>query len=571
MSSNGKRVTVGAAAAKRVGGDKLPASPEPPQHVEDSELSNMSEVIALVAERDPAQLDQLRDILSKAGIKKIHAYGELAPCRDLLKTVSPDMIVVGDDLAAGVFDFVREIRHGQIGANPFVLITTLIDPHHVSAVKSAMQAGTDDIIVKPVKPDQLLNRLKRITIHRQAFVVTSDYLGPDRRLKARPSQIRRISVLNTMLDKTSGKHVELEDVTAGVEDSMNDVLEARLDSHGYRLGFVCNLLIEAYQSNNITPDVEQKLHVLVDVLKDAAKTAERLGETELAVICGSLASQVEGIASRYQNPTEKDLVLIRKLTRAVLSAINPKANTEKLQKDAEIAAQNYQQRQRDTFKQAQEIKRQPKEASVAPVDEPVIEIMTLSRGQQLFKQGDPANAAYVVASGSVAVFREIDGHRIPVARIRKGEFFGEMAIIDGTPRRSTAIALEDTTLSLISRQSIDTKMESADPMVQGLMKLLIDSLRKAPEHYSPLPRNALDAAKMIKHEANEILAYASLKDTPPDYARAIEEGSRGLSLLVDEIYALTEECSHQDRRTAALPTAAELHSAHAQQAPHRET
>ena len=237
MSKSGGRITVGQAAAHGLDKSAQSAVKTSHKHVlADLDPSTMAEVVALVAERDAQALAELRQILSRAGIRKIHAFGDLESCRNLIHTVSPDIIIHGDDLAQDVFDFVRDIRHSKIGLNPFVLITTLIVPEHVAAVKLAMQAGTDDIIVKPVKAEQLLNRLRRITVSRQSFVVTSDYLGPDRRLKARPSQIRRIAVLNTMLDKTNGKTVRPEDVAVAVETSMNDVLEARLDSHGYRLG-----------------------------------------------------------------------------------------------------------------------------------------------------------------------------------------------------------------------------------------------------------------------------------------------------------------------------------------------
>ncbi len=101
-----------------------------------------------------------------------------------------------------------------------------------------------------------------------------------------------------MLEKASGKDVSTEEVTAAVDGSMTEVFHARLDSHGYRLGFVSNLLTEAYDKNEIDQSVQENLKVLVDVLRDAAKTAERVNERELGVLCGSLSKEVEAIAER---------------------------------------------------------------------------------------------------------------------------------------------------------------------------------------------------------------------------------------------------------------------------------
>ena len=285
------------------------------------DLQQMDRVVAFIGEPDDGARKELRQILNHAGLKQVSAHASLANLRAMMAQLSPDLIILADDLDPGVFDFIRDIRHNRLGANPFVLITTLVAPDHADAVKAAMQAGTDDIIIKPVKEEQLLQRLKRVTVNRAAFVVTSDYLGPERRAKNRPSTIRRINVLNTMMEKANGKDVGMEHIREAVDGSMNEVLQARLDSHGYRLGFVCNLILEAYESKTVTEDVHAKLNVLVDLLRDAAKTAERLEDRQLALLCGSLSKDVYLISEHYTEPTQRDIDLIQKLSRAVVSAV----------------------------------------------------------------------------------------------------------------------------------------------------------------------------------------------------------------------------------------------------------
>jgi len=106
------------------------------------------------------------------------------------------------------------------------------------------------------------------------------------------------------------------DLARGVEHCMNDVMAAKLDSHGMRLGYVCNLILKAYEEKNVKKEVEENLLVLVGVLEDASKTAKGIGETEMATLCIDLARQVEELAEKYENPEDKDLALIRKLTKA---------------------------------------------------------------------------------------------------------------------------------------------------------------------------------------------------------------------------------------------------------------
>lgn len=519
----------------------------------DFDLQSLDKVVAFIGESDDQVRKELRQILNHAGVKQVSAHSNLANLKKLMAAVAPDLLIIGDDLDPHVFDFIRDIRHNKVGSNPFLLITTLIAPDHIDAVKRAMQSGTDDIIIKPVKEEQLLQRLKRMTVNRAAFVVTSDYLGPDRRAKNRPSAIRRINVLNTMLEKANGKDVDNTAIMEAVDGSMNEVLQARLDSHGYRLGFVCNLILEAYQTNTITEDIQTKLTVLVDLLRDAAKTAERLEERELALLCGSLSRDVATIAEHYTSPTPKDIDLIQKLSRAVVSAVKPRTPPDKLEQETRQAAQTYQQRERTGFGETSEIHRSPGEPPVVAMDEPIIEILPLAKGQFLFRQGDPPTSAYILNSGAIAIFKEVDGKRIPVARVKKGEFFGEMAIIDSRPRRNSAMALEDCTLSLVSKDMIEEKLAASDPLVRTVLHMLSNSLRMVHDAYAPKGRSITDSVRDIREQARHIKSYLEAI-AEPSIRKESTEIARKVGAMTEDLAKLIESVPDLDRRTPAIPT-----------------
>ncbi|TAL02839.1 MAG: cyclic nucleotide-binding domain-containing protein [Rhodospirillaceae bacterium] len=519
---------------------------------------SLEKVVAFIGERDDQTRKELHQILTRAGVKMVSAQDNLPGLIALIGKIAPDLIMVGDDLDPKIFDFIRDIRHNKLGTNPFVLVTTLVAPERAEAVKRALQSGTDDIIVKPVKEDQLLQRLRRVTLNRQAFVVTSDYLGPDRRGKGRPSKIRRINVLNTMLEKASGQTVDAETMRVAVDNSMNEVLHGRLDSHGYRLSFVCDLIIGAYESKNVTPEVREKLLVLVDVLKDAARTAHRLKETELAILCGSLTKQVLAIADHYETPTDADMELLHKINKAVVAAVKPRASAEQLQQEAEEGAKAYQQRDREEFASGADIQRSANEPPVDMVDEPVIEILPLPKGKYLFRQGDPATAAYIVTSGVIAIYKEKDGQRLPIAKVRKGEFFGEMAIVDGTQRRASAFALEDSTLSLVAKDMIEQKMSDSDPLVRSVVQMLINSLRMVHDVYTPKSRHVSDSVREIKEQVATIVGYVESPTAPAGLKGEGASVAAQLKAVTDEMVNLIERHPDLDPRTPALPADQEL-------------
>jgi len=70
--------------------------------------------------------------------------------------------------------------------------------------------------------------------------------------------------------------------------------------------------------------------------------------------------------------------------------------------------------------------------------------------ETIFMEGDPGDAMYIIKNGVVKIFKETKNRRKFIALTSAGEFFGEMALIDGSPRSATVIADADTDLLMIS-------------------------------------------------------------------------------------------------------------------------
>ena len=277
----------------------------------------MGDVDIYLGEPNEQIRESMRSMLRGEGLRRTRTFGRIDDLLNALKESSPDLLVLADDMAPNIFEIVRDIRHFRFGRNPFVMITMMITPDKDVNTKKAILAGADDIMIKPCAPGRLMERVNHFTFNRLPFIVTTDYVGPERRKTTdRPSAIKQLNVVNTMKDKGEGRKMSQAQLARAIELNMTDVMAARLDSHGLKLGWVCNHILKAYEEKRVDKEVEERLLILVSVLEDAGRTAKSIGQPEMATICTQLAREVEEMAERYENPTDHELGTLRKLTKA---------------------------------------------------------------------------------------------------------------------------------------------------------------------------------------------------------------------------------------------------------------
>lgn len=101
------------------------------------------------------------------------------------------------------------------------------------------------------------------------------------------------------------------------------------------------------------------------------------------------------------------------------------------------------------------------------------------RGETIFFEDDPGEALFIVQSGDVKIYRIAeDGREKTLALLGPGEFFGEMALVDGGPRSAIAQALSKTVLYVLHRSDFHKLIASNPSMSLGIIKVLSHRLRQ---------------------------------------------------------------------------------------------
>ncbi len=113
----------------------------------------------------------------------------------------------------------------------------------------------------------------------------------------------------------------------------------------------------------------------------------------------------------------------------------------------------------------------------------------LSRGQQLFREGAPADCAFAIASGSFSLTRgQVDGGVEVVDTVGRGTLLSELAMISFVERKFTATAEEDSEVIRINRPLFRRMMEEYPEVavvVEARIKDNLQTMIRAMQRLAP--------------------------------------------------------------------------------------
>ncbi len=111
-------------------------------------------------------------------------------------------------------------------------------------------------------------------------------------------------------------------------------------------------------------------------------------------------------------------------------------------------------------------------------------------GETIMREGEPGYCAYMIESGQVEIVVTRNGQPLQLGTRGPGAIIGEMAMIDDKPRTATIRATEDCKLLRVSREEFSRRLDSTDPVVRMIMRVIMtryrDTIARA-ENPSGLP------------------------------------------------------------------------------------
>ena len=106
-----------------------------------------------------------------------------------------------------------------------------------------------------------------------------------------------------------------------------------------------------------------------------------------------------------------------------------------------------------------------------------MEKLDFKQGQYVFRAGDGAGYLFLLIKGEIGIFLPTNETKEPNFPVGENEIFGEMGVIEGKLRMATARCMSPTKLMSISKEQFEKKIESSDPFIRGLIRILSSRVR----------------------------------------------------------------------------------------------
>ncbi len=97
-----------------------------------------------------------------------------------------------------------------------------------------------------------------------------------------------------------------------------------------------------------------------------------------------------------------------------------------------------------------------------------------AEGKEIVKEGEQAVAFFVIVRGKVAVTK--GGKQLAVKS--SGDYFGDMALLDGYPRSTSVVALEETDCLAMTHWDFNAELRTNPSMAQSLLRALSKIIRR---------------------------------------------------------------------------------------------
>jgi CRP/FNR family cyclic AMP-dependent transcriptional regulator len=112
--------------------------------------------------------------------------------------------------------------------------------------------------------------------------------------------------------------------------------------------------------------------------------------------------------------------------------------------------------------------------------------LLIADGDEIVREGDAGDDMFIVQSGQVRISKRQANREVVLATLNKGDFFGEMSLLESLPREATAKAVGEVRLLVLSRGGLLLRLRRDPTFALEMLSHLSSRLRTAQARLVPL-------------------------------------------------------------------------------------
>lgn len=103
-------------------------------------------------------------------------------------------------------------------------------------------------------------------------------------------------------------------------------------------------------------------------------------------------------------------------------------------------------------------------------------VRSYKKDTMIFSESQSGSDMFIIQDGVVSISKVVDGNEVTLAMLKRGDMFGEMALLENKPRSASAIAHEDCRLMVVNRQNFDQMVGTQPQLISRLTTMLSERL-----------------------------------------------------------------------------------------------
>ena len=277
----------------------------------------------------------IRDLLRDIGYDDIILGGRFQDIQIAVTENKPDLMIIGTSFPDGdPMSLIREVRNQELGSNPFLVMMAITTQPTKSLVKEVVNSGADDLLVYPLSRTYLQSRIETLVENRKQFLITADYMGPDRRT---PNSYRPGTETQPLFDapnmlraKVKGDISEAE-VQKAIKSTLSRMDGYQLQSYLRKICWLIDRIAVGYawaDGGMLEPDIKSFLKELVISSDAAVNLSDAENQSHFKYLCTTIFTLSSRIAKDLHKASIKDKELLPELSSAIRASLNSSGSSD---------------------------------------------------------------------------------------------------------------------------------------------------------------------------------------------------------------------------------------------------